>query len=123
MYPPVFGRLRDLIPRSAPLNYTILRFGSLYGKRANEFNWVNNIIRQALTEGKMQREGDGEEIRDYIHVQDAAQACIDILDEKYNNDYIMLTGSQTIKIKELLLMISEILDHKVNIEYLDIYLN
>ena len=101
------------------LNFTILRFGSLYGKRANEFNWIQNIIRQALTEGKMQREGDGEEIRDYIHVQDAAQACVEILDEKYKNDYIMLTGSQSIKIKDLLLMIREMLDNKVAIEYLD----
>ena len=101
------------------LNFTILRFGSLYGRRANEFNWIHNIIRQALTEGKMQREGDGEEIRDYIHVKDAAQACVDMLDEKYKNDYIMLTGSQTIKIKDLLIMISEMLEHKVTIEYLD----
>ena len=67
----------------------------------------------------MQREGDGEEIRDYIHVKDAAQACVDMLDEKYKNDYIMLTGSQTIKIKDLLIMISEMLEHKVTIEYLD----
>ena len=101
------------------LNFTILRFGSLYGKRANEFNWIHNIIRQALAEGKMQREGDGEEIRDYIHVRDAAQACVDILDEQYKNDYIMLTGSQTIKIKDLLLMIREMLDNKIAIEYLD----
>ena len=31
----------------------------------------------------------------------------------------MLTGAQTIKIKDLLLMISEILNNKVAIEYLD----
>jgi len=101
------------------LNFTTLRFGSLYGRRANEFNWIYNIIRQALTEGKMQREGDGEEIRNYIHVRDAAQACVDILDEQYKNEYIMLTGAQTIKIKDLLLMIREMLDNKVAIEYLD----
>ena len=57
------------------LNYTILRFGSLYGRRSNKFNWMHNIIHQALTEGKMERLGDGEEIRDYIHVSDAAQAA------------------------------------------------
>ena len=67
----------------------------------------------------MQRKGDGEEIRDYIHVRDASQACVDILNEKYKNDYIMLTGSQSIKIKDLLLMIREMLDNKVAIEYLD----
>jgi len=101
------------------LNFTILRFGSLYGKRANNFNWIHKIIKQALTEGKMQRQGGGEEIRDYIHVQDAARACVEILDKKYNNDYIILTGFQTIKIKDLLIMIKEMLDNQVTIEYLD----
>ena len=102
------------------LNFTILRFGSLYGKRANKFNWINKIIRQALKEGKMQREGNGEEVRDYIHVKDAAQSCVDMLDKKYENEYIMLTGSQRIKIKDLLIMINEILENKITIEYLNI---
>ena len=101
------------------LNYTILRFGSLYGRRANEFNWIHKIIKQALTEGKMQRKGDGNEVRDYIHVHDAAKICVDILDEQYKNDYIMLTGTQTITIKNLLLMIREMLNKDVTIEYLD----
>jgi len=101
------------------LDFTILRFGSLYGKRANDFNWIQKIIKQALTEGKMQRKGSGEEIRDYIHVEDAAQACISILNNNYINDYVMLTGSQTIKIKDLLIMIREMLDNKVSIEYLN----
>jgi UDP-glucose 4-epimerase len=101
------------------LDFIILRFGSLYGRRANEFNWIHSIIRQALMEGRIQRKGDGEEIRDYIHVKDAAQACVDILDEQYKNDYIMLTGTQTIKVRDLMQMISEMLNNEVEIEYLD----
>ena len=101
------------------LDFTILRFGSLYGRRANEFNWIRQIIRQALTEGRMQRKGDGEEIRDYIHVNDAAQAAVDMLKEAYENEYIILSGSQTIKIKELLTMIREMLNSKVEIEFLN----
>jgi|TARA_B100000315_G_scaffold194263_1_gene184915 UDP-glucose 4-epimerase len=101
------------------LDFTILRFGSLYGKRANEFNWIHTIIRQALTEGKMQRKGDGEEIRDYIHVKDAARACVTILDEQYENHYLILTGIQAIKVKDLLRMIGEMLGDQVDIEYLD----
>lgn len=101
------------------LDFTILRFGSLYGRRANEFNWIRQIIRQALTEGKMQRKGNGEEIRDYIHVKDAAQASVDILADEFRNDYIILSGIQTIKVKELLSMIREMLNNKVKIEYLD----
>ena len=79
----------------------------------------NRPLVQALTQSKMQREGDGEEIRDYIHVEDAARACVAILDEQYENDYLILTGIQTIKVKDLLKMIREMLGDEIKIEYLD----
>ena len=100
------------------LDFTILRFGSLYGRRANEFNWIHEIIKQALTEGKMERKGNGEELRDYIHVKDASQACVDLLDNEFRNQYLIISGAQTIKVKELLKMIREMMDNKVDIEYL-----
>jgi len=100
------------------LDYTILRFGSLYGRRANKFNWIHNIIYQALTEGKMDRKGDGEELRDYINVSDAAKSCVEILNDQFKNSYVMLTGAQTIKIKDLLKMISEMMDNEVKINFL-----
>ena len=104
------------------LDFTILRFGSLYGRRANDFNWIHQIINQALKEGKILRKGDGEDIREYVHVKDAAQACIDLLDDKYKNEYLIVSGSQTIKVKELLRMINEIMDNKLKIEYFDAHL-
>lgn len=99
------------------VNYTILRYGSLYGKRANHFNFIHNAVRQALLEGKITRKGTGSEIRDYINVLDAARASVEVLQDSYKNSYVMLTGTQTTKIKDLLQMIKEILDHKINIEY------
>jgi len=104
------------------LDFTILRFGSLYGRRANDFNWIHQIIKQALIEGKIQRKGDGEDIREYVHVKDAAQACIDLLDDKYKNEYLIISGSQIIKVKELLRMINEIMDNKLEIEYFDAHI-
>ena len=100
-------------------DFTILRFGSLYGRRANRFNWIHNVIYQALTEGKMERLGDGEEIRGYIHVSDAAKACVAILDKGFKNTYLMINGSETIKVKDLLRMIREILDNQVEIKFLN----
>src|SRR4030042_23173 len=40
------------------LDYTILRYGSLYGPRAGETNWVYKTLKQAVTEGKISRLGD-----------------------------------------------------------------
>lgn len=99
------------------LCYTTIRFGSLYGRRANKFNWIHKVIYQALTDGIMDRQGNGEEIRDYIHALDAAKSCVSILDDKYKNKYILLTGSQTIKVKDLMKMISEMLDNKIKIRF------
>jgi UDP-glucose 4-epimerase len=99
------------------IDFTILRYGSLYGPRANNFNFIRNCIRQALIEGQIVREGDGEEIRDYINIIDAAKASVDALSDEYKNGYLMITGNQTMKVKELLSMIKEILNDEVDIVY------
>lgn len=99
------------------LEYTILRYGSLYGPRADENNWFKRILKQALTERKVVRYGDGEEIREYIHVFDAARCSVEILSEEYKNQHVIIAGNQQIKIKDLLVMIREMLENKIEIEY------
>jgi UDP-glucose 4-epimerase len=99
------------------LPYTILRYGSLYGPRADERNGVYRILKQALLERKITREGDGEEVREYIHVLDAARYSVEILAEEFANQYVIITGHQQIKLKDFLLMVKEILNNEVEIEY------
>lgn len=99
------------------LPYTILRYGSLYGSRANKNNFLHKIITQAFTENKITREGDGEEIREYMHILDAAKCSIEILAPEFKNQYVMIAGHTQMKMKDVLLMIREILGNKVAIEY------
>jgi UDP-glucose 4-epimerase len=100
------------------LPYTILRYGSLYGPRSDEKNFIHRILKQALTERKITREGDGEEIREYIHVQDAARYSVEILSQEFANSYVIITGNQQMKVKDLLTMIKEILNNKIVIEFI-----
>lgn len=100
------------------LDYSILRYGSLYGSRANRFNFIRQVLEQALAQGRITRKGDGREIRDYIHVKDAACSSVEILKEDYRNQHVMITGTQTIMICDLLEMIREMFNSKVVIEYL-----
>ena len=100
------------------LPFTILRYGSLYGPRADERNWIYKILKQALTDGKITRYGDGEEIREYIHVEDAARISKNILSKEFENQRVMISGHQQMKIKDLLIMIKEMLDNKIEIEFL-----
>jgi UDP-glucose 4-epimerase len=99
------------------LPYTILRFGSLYGPRADERNGIYGFLHQALTKKSITYWGDGEEIREYIHVRDAAESCVDALAKKHENACLILTGHQSMKIRDLLAMIREILGNKVRLIY------
>lgn len=110
-------KLIEEYAKALGLKFTILRFGSLYGHRANYFNSITNMLRQALDESQIIRRGDGEEIREYIHVKDAAALCVKVLEEEYENTHLIITGKQSLKIKELLAMIREIFNNKIEIIY------
>jgi len=99
------------------LPFSIIRYGSLYGKRADESNGIYRLLRQALDTKKIIHKGSGDEMREYIHAHDAARLSVDILeDEKFRNEHIMLTGSERYSQKELLNMIQEIMNHEIRIE-------
>ncbi len=110
-------KLIEEYQREYSIDYTILRYGSLYGPRANEFNAIRNFLIQALKNKKITRQGSGEEIREYIHVKDAAQLSISALDDEYINKNLIITGNQQLKVKNLLLMINEIFDGSLKIEF------
>jgi len=94
-----------------------LRYGSLYGPRANKHNWIQHILSEALTKKTITRFGDGEEIREYIHVEDAARCSVEILSKEYQNEYAIISGQQQTKIKDLLVMIKEIFNSGIDIVY------
>ena len=103
--------------REFDLDYTILRFGSLYGPRANDFNAIRSFLINAIKEKKIIRRGDGEELREYIHVKDAARLSVVALEEKHRNKHLIITGNQQIKVKDLLTMIREIFNGEIDIEF------
>jgi UDP-glucose 4-epimerase len=102
------------------LNYTILRYGSVYSERNFENNYIFNLVKKAIETGEINHPGDGEEIREYIHAADAAKLTADIIeDEKFENKHLVLTGVERIKRADLFNMINEILDTKISINLSD----
>jgi len=95
--------------RAYGLDYTILRYGSLYGPRADETNGLYRVVKSALDTGIVRYEGDVESMREYIHVEDAAQASIDALGEGFVNKSVVLTGQEPMRVFDMLKMLSEIL--------------
>ena len=100
------------------LNYTILRYGSVYGLNANEFNFISESIKNVLAGEKINYYGSGEEQREYIHIKDAAQITVDTVnDKKYYNNAFKITGSQKISIKNLFNLIRETTNLEIKINY------
>jgi UDP-glucose 4-epimerase len=91
------------------LDFTILRYGSLYGPRAGATNGLYRIVRDALACGSISYEGNPESIREYIHVEDAARASVVVLGEEFRNESVVLTGHQPMRVLDLLKMLAEIM--------------
>ena len=94
------------------LNYSILRFGSVFGPRASKENGLSKIINKALREKKIYYSGTKKAIRNFIYVKDAARASAEVLKKKYNNKNLLLAGNSSIKIKNILNQVSKILKIK-----------
>lgn len=99
------------------LDYTIVRYGSLYGRRADERNGIYRMLRSALNEGRVRYAGTGEELREYIHVDDAARLSVEILKAEYKNMPVTLTGHHPMRVRDVMEMVREMLGGKVKLEF------
>ena len=100
------------------LPYTCLRYGSLYGDRADERNSIYRLLKDAILNKKISYKGQGDEVREFIHVRDAAQISVEILDTKFENQNVILTGTEKLTYRQLLETIQEILKNKIHIDIL-----
>ena len=99
------------------IRYTILRYGTLYGPKCQEWNGVNQIVKQAIT-GKVIFEGTSDEIREFIHIRDASKLSVDILDDRYENQRINITGVEKLKWDDFIKLTFEIIGKEPNINYI-----
>lgn len=100
------------------LDYTILRYGSLYGPRADNRNAIYRFVREALEKKHISYFGHAQALREYIHVEDAAVCSVEILKPEYANKHIVLSGHQPMRVGDVLKMIREILGEPIEFEFL-----
>lgn len=99
------------------LDYTVLRYGTLYGRRADRRNRIHQLLRQGLETGEIKYQGSGEAVREFIHVRDAARMSVKVLDPQYANRHLVLTGQEKLRIQDLLLMIREMMNERVEVDW------
>jgi UDP-glucose 4-epimerase len=103
--------------RSYGLDYTVLRYGSLYGPRSDQRNGLWRFVKDAIETGKVSYEGNAESMREYIHVEDAARASVVALGEQFRNQHVVLTGEEPMRVMDLLKMLAEILGLPQEVEF------
>ena len=100
------------------LEFTILRYGSLYGTEANHWNFIYKLCKELLMNGKYTYTSSPDSLREYINIIDAARESVSIaLKDDFVNKTAMITGHQRMKVEELFTMIGEILNKDIEVKY------
>lgn len=100
------------------LPYTILRYGSLYGRDANHWNFIYGVCKALLTKGEFTYISPPDSVREYIHIFDAARETVRISEDRdFENKAVLITGHQRMKIEEFFTMLKEIIGKDVTIRY------
>lgn len=99
------------------LEYTVLRYGSLYGPRADQSNGVYRLLHAAITTGAVTYAGNASDAREYIHVEDAARLSVQAMEREFVGEHVLLTGAHALRAADLFTMFSEILGKDVQVSY------
>lgn len=99
------------------LDYNILRYGSLYGRRADSRNGIYRMLHEAIDKHSITYQGSGDAMREYIHVEDAARMSVQVLAPEFANRHLILTGQERLRIRDVMTMISEIMPWSVALHF------
>jgi len=97
---------------------TILRYFNPYGPNElcePETHLVPNVVKAALTDQAVPVFWKGEQVRDYIYVEDLAHAHAAVLDQKGLN-YFNVGSEVGVKVKDVLQAVTDILDRQLRID-------
>jgi dTDP-4-dehydrorhamnose reductase len=94
-------------------NYSIIRFGGIYGKNGPSHLGINNFINKAINKKKLIFSGNSESKRNYVFVEDAARSIINcMIRKKFGIFYL---GGQTQSFKTMIEKINLVLGSKKKI--------
>lgn len=105
------------------LNYRVIRLSNPYSekiKNGRKQGIIPIVIDQIINGDIIKIYGDGNEVRDYIYIDDAIDAIMEIINYGGEEKVFNVGTGKGYSINELLELITEDLkDYKVNIEHLD----
>jgi UDP-glucose 4-epimerase len=97
--------------------YTILRYGIPFGPRMREQLVIPRFVHSAAVGRPITIHGDGLQYRNYVYVEDLAQAHLLALDEKAANQIFNLEGPAPVSIREVAEVVRDLVNPTLQIEY------
>ena len=98
--------------------YTILRYGIPYGPRMRKELVIPIFLKKAFNNEPITIAGDGSQYRNFIYVEDLAEAHIKALNDKAENQILNVEGMRRISIKEIAETIRKLMDNDVSLEFI-----
>lgn len=115
--------LGNFASKKSNLKVAICRPTGVYGSY-DDFDPSTSHVIPALIKRAIDREnpyvvwGDGEEIRDFLHVRDLVKGCFLLLEKNANSDPVNIGSGKEYKIKDIVKTILNLTNNKdVNIEF------
>jgi UDP-glucose 4-epimerase len=81
--------------------FTVLRLGIPYGPRMRATTVLASFFRRALAGETLRIDGDGRQVRNFVYVEDLAQAFVKALEPEAENMVINLNGPEPVSIRHL----------------------
>ena len=97
--------------------FTILRYGIPYGPRIREELVIPIFLRKALNGEPITLMGDGSQYRNFVYVEDLAEAHLLAMSEQARNQTYNLEGARRITIREIAETVQRLVGGRVRIEY------
>ncbi len=101
------------------LEFTILRYGTLYGRRSGPGNRIWMMLTQALREGRISYPGSGAAQRDFIHARDAALLSLRAMEPDFANRHLLITGQERLEVRYVARMIREMMGRRIELQFLE----
>jgi UDP-glucose 4-epimerase len=106
-----YGELYDL-------PFTVLRYGIPYGPRMREELLIPIFLKKALSGEALTVAGEGEQYRNFIYVEDLAQAHVLAMSDVAKNQTYNLEGARKVTVLEVAESIRSLLGEQVRIEFM-----
>tara|TARA_B100000519_G_scaffold178039_1_gene168072 strand:- start:378 stop:1286 length:909 start_codon:yes stop_codon:yes gene_type:complete len=98
--------------------YSILRYGIPYGPRMRTELVIPIFLKKAFNGEPITIAGDGSQYRNFIYVEDLAEAHILALGDKAKNQILNVEGMRRISIKDIADTIQELMEDSVTVQYI-----